>query len=77
MMVKIQIILNLYIGGCDYEKAKKYLVEKYLSLRKDKKKNIYTHFTTATDTDIMKKVFAAIKDIILQKALLDGGLITK
>lgn len=35
---------------------------------------LYTHFTCATDTENMKVVLAAVKDIIIRASLIEGGL---
>jgi GTPase SAR1 family protein len=42
---------------------------------KAKNKLIYTHITCATDTDNMKVVFEAVKDIVIRAALNDVGLL--
>ena len=38
-------------------------------------KQIYTHITCATDTEAMRVVFDAVKDIIIRKSLQDAGLL--
>jgi len=42
---------------------------------KDKEKTIYSHFTTATDTENIRFVFAAVKDTILQLNLKEYNLV--
>lgn len=67
---------NDYDGGKDFHKATQYIMKKFQSLVRVKTgKMIYTHLTCATDTSVMRKVFDAIKDIILQKALVEQGII--
>jgi guanine nucleotide-binding protein G(i) subunit alpha len=62
------------IGGKDYEKAVAYLREKFLACNQNPKKHIYHHVTCATDTQNVKVVFEAVKDIILHQVLDDSGL---
>jgi len=38
-------------------------------------KQIYTHVTCATDTNNMRVVFNAVKDIVIRKNLQQGGLL--
>ena len=38
-------------------------------------KEVYTHVTCATDTENIKVVFNAVKDIVIRKSLRDGGLL--
>jgi GTPase SAR1 family protein len=63
-----------YDGGKNIEKAKEFTKQKFLALNKNSKQ-IYCHFTTATDTNHLKNVFDAIHSILLQQALKEGGLI--
>jgi len=48
-----------------------FLIEKYLSLSKTsrKKRHLYTHTTTATDTQLINKVFGDVAEIILNDVL--------
>ncbi|KAJ1334385.1 hypothetical protein BSLG_007540 [Batrachochytrium salamandrivorans] len=46
----------------------------FVSLNQSEKKQIYTHFTCATDTSQIKFVMAAVNDIIIQNNLRDVGL---
>ncbi|KAJ3438515.1 guanine nucleotide-binding protein g(o) subunit alpha [Anaeramoeba flamelloides] len=64
-----------YIGGCDFDTASEFIKDKFISLNKNKEKEIYPHFTCATDTDNIKFVFSAVKDIILQNNIKDIGMI--
>jgi len=56
-----------YTGGNDEEKAKIYLKEKFERVNRNPSKSIYFHYTTALDTDLVKKVFEDIKESILRK----------
>ncbi|KAJ3429547.1 guanine nucleotide-binding protein g(o) subunit alpha [Anaeramoeba flamelloides] len=73
--VDLNICFNDYEGGCDFDNASEFLKEKFVSLNRNKEKEIYPHFTCATDTDNIKFVFSAVKDIILQNNIKDIGMI--
>ncbi|KAI9102413.1 guanine nucleotide binding protein, alpha subunit [Phlyctochytrium arcticum] len=62
-----------YIGQ-DYESACEYILNRFVSLNQSDQKQIYTHFTCATDTTQIKFVMAAVNDIIIQSNLRDAGL---
>jgi guanine nucleotide-binding protein subunit alpha len=64
-----------YEGDADYEKACDFFLNKFVSLNKNEAKQIYTHFTCATDTSQIKFVMAAVNDIIIQTNLRDCGLL--
>eukprot|EP00455_Lapot_gusevi_P033553 TRINITY_DN366_c0_g2_i2.p3 TRINITY_DN366_c0_g2~~TRINITY_DN366_c0_g2_i2.p3 ORF type:complete len:123 (+),score=31.07 TRINITY_DN366_c0_g2_i2:448-816(+) len=38
-------------------------------------KDVYSHFTTATNTDHMRKVLISVQDMILKQSLVMGGLV--
>ena len=46
----------------------------FKSLNKNPNKQIYEHFTCATDTSNIRHVFDAVSDIIVQKHMADEGL---
>ena len=56
------------LGGCNYDKAIKFITEQFLAQNENPKKQIYPHVTCATDTENISKVFAAVKDTILREA---------
>ncbi|KAH8556852.1 guanine nucleotide binding protein alpha subunit [Umbelopsis sp. PMI_123] len=64
-----------YRGGNNYEAACDYLLNRFVSLNQSDDKQIYTHFTCATDTQQVKFVMAAVNDIIIQNNLRDVGLL--
>ncbi|KAI8095055.1 G protein alpha subunit [Gilbertella persicaria] len=64
-----------YKGGDDYEKASKYIMQRFVSLNSSAEKQVYTHLTCATDTEQIRFVMTAVNDIILQANLRDNGLI--
>ena len=59
----------------DAEKAKEFIKEMFLSVNPDEKKHIFPHFTTATDTENIQRVFEAVKTTVLEENLRDYNLI--
>ena len=55
-----------YTGGCNSKAAQKYILDKFLELRRGERP-IYSHVTCATDTDNVRVVFGACKETILQE----------
>lgn len=69
------LISQILLGGEDYDLAAAFALGKYVELNKSPQtKQIYAHFTCATDTAQIKFVMAAVTDIIIQKNLRDTGL---
>ncbi|KAG0253388.1 guanine nucleotide-binding protein subunit alpha [Actinomortierella ambigua] len=64
-----------YEGGDDYDQACQYILNRFVSLNLSDVKQIYTHFTCATDTNQIKFVMAAVSDIIIHANLRDCGLL--
>jgi len=64
-----------YRGSNTYEEAAAYIQMKFENLNKRKNtKEIYTHFTCATDTNNIQFVFDAVTDVIIKNNLKDCGL---
>ncbi|KAI9734583.1 MAG: guanine nucleotide-binding protein subunit alpha [Cirrosporium novae-zelandiae] len=63
-----------YEGGADYAAACDYILNRFVSLNQHETKQIYTHFTCATDTTQIRFVMAAVNDIIIQENLRNCGL---
>ncbi|KAJ3079729.1 guanine nucleotide-binding protein subunit alpha [Rhizoclosmatium hyalinum] len=63
-----------YTGGDNFEEASQYMFNRFVSLNQSDQKQVYTHFTCATDTTQIKFVMAAVNDIIVQNNLRDCGL---
>lgn len=55
--------------------AQIFVLRMFVELNPDPEKNIYSHYTCATDTENIKFVFAAVKDTILQQHLKDFNLV--
>ncbi|OBZ87033.1 Guanine nucleotide-binding protein subunit alpha, partial [Choanephora cucurbitarum] len=62
-------------GQETYESASDYILNRFVSLNQSDSKQIYTHFTCATDTQQIRFVMAAVNDIIIQNNLRDVGLL--
>jgi len=64
-----------YQGANTFEEASVYIQMKFENLNKRKdQKEIYTHFTCATDTSNIQFVFDAVTDVIIKNNLKDCGL---
>ena len=64
-----------YTGdGGDVITAQNFICDKFLALNKNPRKQIYKHFTCATDTGNIDMVFRAVSDIIEEKFLDTLGL---
>ncbi|CAL8338181.1 unnamed protein product [Merluccius merluccius] len=64
-----------YSGANKYDEAASYVQTKFEDLNKKKDtKEIYTHFTCATDTKNVQFVFDAVTDVIIKNNLKDCGL---
>eukprot|EP01027_Heterolobosea_sp_BB2_P022041 GEZU01032422.1.p1 GENE.GEZU01032422.1~~GEZU01032422.1.p1 ORF type:complete len:362 (+),score=94.00 GEZU01032422.1:268-1353(+) len=64
-----------YPGGKNYDNAVKFIQQKFLETNKSRARQIYTHVTCATDTENIRVVFDAVKNIILHDNLRDANLI--
>ncbi|KAJ4485193.1 guanine nucleotide binding protein alpha subunit [Lentinula aciculospora] len=65
-----------YTGGDNYDAACEYLLHRFMSLNQSAAtKQIYAHYTCATDTRQIKFVLSAIQDILLQLHLREAGLL--
>ncbi|CAO3597797.1 unnamed protein product [Absidia cylindrospora] len=62
-------------GGADEHVAREYIKNRFTSINHSPDKQVYTHFTCATDTEQVEFVLSAVHDIILQNNLRDVGLI--
>lgn len=72
--VPIENFFPDYQDGPDYEAACAYFRGRFEQLNMSETKQIYTHYTCATDTNQIKFVMAAVNDIIIQNSLRQAGL---
>ncbi|XP_062259536.1 guanine nucleotide-binding protein G(i) subunit alpha-2 [Platichthys flesus] len=64
-----------YTGANKFDEAASYIQTRFEDLNKKKDtKEIYTHFTCATDTKNVQFVFDAVTDVIIKNNLKDCGL---
>ena len=66
---------NIDEGGPDYAAACDYILNRFVSLNQHETKQIYTHFTCATDTTQIRFVMAAVNGMSIT-ALLPCNLLT-
>ncbi|RWS14219.1 guanine nucleotide-binding protein G(i) subunit alpha-like isoform X1 [Dinothrombium tinctorium] len=72
----LTICFSEYRGSNTYEEAAAYIKVKFQNLNKRRDtKEIYTHFTCATDTNNIQFVFDAVTDVIIKHNLKDCGLL--
>ncbi|KAL0096699.1 G protein alpha subunit [Phycomyces blakesleeanus] len=64
-----------YDGPNQFEPASDYILNQFVHLNQSKTKQLYTHFTCATDTQQIKFVMSAINDIIMKNNLRTVGLL--
>lgn len=57
-----------YTAGADVKKCHAYFADKFKRLYKDKDKELYIHFTNATDTDLLKTTMGSVQLMILQNS---------
>ena len=62
-------------GGSDLQAACDYFSSRFVSLNQSTAKQIYVHFTCATETQQIRFVLSAVNDIIIQLNLRDCGLL--
>ena len=67
---------NLEKGGPDYAAACDYILNRFVSLNQHETKQIYTHFTCATDTTQIRFVMAAVNGLSIPASPNFGALIT-
>lgn len=73
--ISFHYFLLLFIGANTYDEAGTYIQLQFENLNSRKgEKEIYTHFTCATDTNNIQFVFDAVTDVIIKNNLKDCGL---
>lgn len=76
-MYALYIILCCIILGPlkDATAASEFIKAMFLSVNENAEKRIFPHFTTATDTENIERVFDAVKQTVLEDNLRDYNLI--
>lgn len=72
--IDLKSCFPLYDDGCKKEKAMEYIKKKYLEKNKFSNREIYSHYTIATDTQNIKIVFNAVQDILLSATIVELGV---
>lgn len=67
--VDLNILFEDYHGGRDEKAAVEFIQDKFTTLNKNANKKIFVHITCATDTEQVKVVFDAAKEIIISQNL--------
>lgn len=72
----LRVCFSITLPGVNnYDEASAYIQAQMENLNKRKDtKEIYTHFTCATDTNNVQFVFDAVTDVIIKNNLKDCGL---
>ncbi|OQV12780.1 Guanine nucleotide-binding protein G(i) subunit alpha [Hypsibius exemplaris] len=70
----LTVCFHDYPGGSTYEEASAYLQMRFEELNQNPQKEIYSHFTTATDTSNVQFVFDSVTDVIIKDQLKDIGV---
>jgi len=70
---KLENYLPEYSGSQDYREALTFIKKKFLRKNRFPDRDIYSFETTATDTNLVKNIFRAISEIILNKMLSNAG----
>ncbi|KJE92259.1 guanine nucleotide-binding protein G(I) alpha subunit [Capsaspora owczarzaki ATCC 30864] len=71
----LKIAFSEYEGPNTSDDAKEFIKNKFEKMNRSTTKQVYSHFTCATDTGNIKFVFDAVTDIIIQNNLRDCGLL--
>jgi GTPase SAR1 family protein len=73
--VDLKVCFPEYNGSNDFDQAVEYIKRQFVSKVKNTKKAIYSHITTATDTENIKVVFNAVQECILRDSLNKSGFL--
>jgi guanine nucleotide-binding protein subunit alpha len=69
-MSPISKVFPDYTGQAnDIEAGMEFFANKFRNLVRQPKKEVYVHYTNATDTDLLKKTMASVQDMIVQRNL--------
>ena len=53
----------------DWKATSKYFMDKFKGLNRNPNKEVYGHFTNATDTNLLKITMQSVQDMIIQRNL--------
>lgn len=52
-----------------WQQTSKYFMDKFFALNRTPSREVYGHFTNATDTDLLKVTMSSVQDMIIQRNL--------
>ena len=52
-----------------WQETSKYFCDKFVALNRTRSREVYSHFTNATDTDLLKVTMVSVQDMIIQRNL--------
>jgi len=67
--VDLKVLFPDYNGGADVDAAVKFITEQFIALLRNERKKVFPHTTCATDTENVRVVFEAAKEIIISQNL--------
>jgi guanine nucleotide-binding protein subunit alpha, other len=53
----------------NWQETSKYFCDKFVALNRTQTREVYSHFTNATDTDLLKVTMTSVQDMIIQRNL--------
>ncbi|KAK4902446.1 hypothetical protein LTR28_001248, partial [Elasticomyces elasticus] len=53
----------------DVAAGQRFFADKFKNLVRDPSKEVYVHYTNATDTDLLKKTMMSVQDMIVKQNL--------
>jgi len=65
----LNICFPEYSDGLDPEKARDFIIETFLSVNHDPRREIYPHAVSAIDPNVCNHIWIAVRNIVLHKAL--------
>ncbi|KAJ3426284.1 guanine nucleotide-binding protein g(o) subunit alpha [Anaeramoeba flamelloides] len=63
-----KICFKNYSGGCDFEKAKKYITKQFIKVVKTKRRKVFPFYTQAANSKSIKKTFETIIETVLENS---------
>eukprot|EP00917_Polyrhabdina_sp_WS-2016_P019512 GHVP01041713.1.p1 GENE.GHVP01041713.1~~GHVP01041713.1.p1 ORF type:complete len:354 (+),score=82.32 GHVP01041713.1:1638-2699(+) len=70
----IEDFFDEFEDGTDLEAGKDFFRERFLALNNNEKRDIYTHYTCATDTQQVKNIMGSVQDTIVKRGIASAGL---
>lgn len=59
----------------DAEEALGFIQDTFHAQNRSPERQVYVHLTCATDTNQMRVIFSAVKDVVIRRSLVEGGLL--